>query len=123
MHDSLDNPCLACGACCALFRVSFYCGELSGGSGGTVPAGLASKVNDVIACMRGTEHGQGRCIALVGVLGRPGIHCRIYAERPTTCREFSTWLADGTPNPDCQAARAAIGVAPLRARRAPETAS
>lgn len=113
MPDNQNNPCIACGACCALFRVSFYCGELTGGSGGVVPAELASKVNDFVACMKGTESGNGRCIALVGELGKQGISCSIYPNRPTTCREFANWLADGTPNPDCQRLRAGLGLTPL----------
>lgn len=120
--DNSENPCVSCGACCARFRVSFYCGELTGDSGGRVPAELAARVNDVLACMRGTELGNGRCVALDGELGRPGISCRIYARRPTTCREFANWFADGTPNPDCQRARAEFGLAPLPLRRAPAMA-
>ena len=117
MADHPDNPCVSCGACCAYYRVSFYCGELTGGSGGYVPAELSSKVNDVIACMQGTETGQGRCVALIGELGQPGIGCRIYPNRSSTCREFANWLDDGTPNPECQKLRAKIGLAPLEARR------
>lgn len=113
MPDSPDNPCTACGACCAHFRVSFYCGELAGGSGGFVPTHLASKLNNVIACMKGTEAGNGRCVALVGKLGKNGISCSTYPNRPTPCREFAVWLKDGTPNPDCQRLRAQIGLPPL----------
>ena len=113
MPASPDNPCTACGACCAYYRVSFYCGELSGGSGGRVPVELTSRVSAVIACMKGTETGNGRCIALTGELGKEGISCSIYANRPTPCREFSNWLADGTPDPDCQKMRARIGLSPL----------
>lgn len=110
-HD--DNPCTACGACCSTFRVSFYCGELTGGSGGFVPVELSSKVNDFLACMKGTEAGNGRCIALQGNVGEPGIRCSIYADRPSPCREFPAWLDDGTPNPDCQRVRAKFGLPPL----------
>jgi Fe-S-cluster containining protein len=113
-----DNPCIACGACCAYYRVSFYCGELTGGSGGYVPVELTSKVNSVMACMKGTEAGHGRCVALEGELGRSGIRCRIYAQRPSTCREFDAWHADGAPNPDCQGLRERIGL-PALAPRAP----
>ena len=60
--------------------------------------------------------GGGRCISLRGELGKPGIHCAIYENRPTPCREFDIWLPDGTPNPDCQRLRAALG---RRCRRAP----
>lgn len=115
MPDSPENPCFSCGACCAHFRVSFYCGELSDGSGGVVPSELASMLNPVMACMRGTESGGGRCIALLGTLGQPGIACSIYTQRPSPCREYPTWLEDGTPNPDCQRLRAAIGLPPLAA--------
>lgn len=118
MPDTPDNPCTACGACCAIPRVSFYCGELTGGTGGFVPAALASKLNDVIACMKGTEAGNGRCIALAGELGKRGIRCSIYADRPTPCREFAAWQDDGTPHPDCQRLRARIGLPPLQTRPA-----
>ena len=117
MPDSPDNPCISCGICCAHFRVSFYCGELSDGLGGFVPAELTSQLTPLMACMKGTETGHGRCIALRGTLGRPGIACAIYANRPTPCREFPTWLEDGTPNPDCQRLRASIGLPPLAAQR------
>lgn len=117
MPDSPDNPCTSCGICCAYFRVSFYCGELSDGLGGFVPAELTSQLTPLRACMKGTETGHGRCIALRGTLGRPGIACAIYANRPTPCREFPTWLEDGTPNPDCQRLRASIGLPPLAVQR------
>lgn len=108
-----ENPCLACGACCAYYRVSFYCGEITGGLGGYVPADRISKINDVMVCMKGTEFGHGRCNALVGELGKPGIHCEIYENRPSTCRDFSEWEADGSPNPECQRLRIRIGLNPL----------
>jgi uncharacterized protein len=114
MPDSPDNPCISCGACCQHFRISFYCGELTGGSGGFVPVELATMLNPVMACMKGTEAGGARCIALQGTVGQPGIACAIYANRPTPCREFPTWFDDGSPNPDCQRLRAAIGLPPLQ---------
>lgn len=117
MSASADNPCISCGACCAHFRVSFYCGELEDGSGGTVPAALTARVAPMIACMKGTEQGRGRCVALAGELGKAGIACTIYDRRPSTCREFDNWLPDGTPNPQCQRLRARIGL-PLLAPRA-----
>lgn len=113
MPDRPDNPCFSCGGCCTHFRVSFYCGELSGGSGGFVPAELSTPVTPLIACMKGTETGGGRCIALRGEPGRPGVACGIYTQRPSPCREFPAWLADGTPNPDCQRLRARLGLPPL----------
>src|SRR3546814_14024737 len=58
------NPCLSCGACCAHFRVSFYCGEIAGESGGTVPPELVTQVGPLRACMQGTESGGKPCPAL-----------------------------------------------------------
>lgn len=111
-----ENPCIRCGACCAHFRVSFYCGEIAGDNGGTVPAELVSQVSPLRGCMKGTEYGGQRCIALRGELGKPGIHCAIYEQRPSPCREFQAWFDDGTPNPDCQRVRAGIGLPPLPPR-------
>lgn len=122
MADSPDNPCTSCGGCCAHFRVSFYCGELSDGLGGMVPVELTSKINDTMACMKGTEKGHGRCVALVGELGRPGVGCSIYPQRPSPCREFSPWEADGQPNPACQQRRQALGL-PVLAALPPEQAA
>jgi len=90
-----ENPCLSCGVCCSHFRVSFYSGELSGETGGTVPVELTTKVGPLRACMKGTEQGEGRCIALRGTLGQPGIHCAIYPDRPTpvVTTKSGNWMA------------------------------
>ena len=109
MPSNKQNPCLDCGVCCNHFRVSFYCGELSGENNGFVPVTLTSKINNTMACMKGTERGNGRCIALGGVIGEK-IWCNIYTNRPTPCREFPVWLEDGTPNPDCQRLRLEAGL-------------
>lgn len=118
MADDEDNPCLSCGACCQHFRVSMYMGEMASSPGGTVPDELVRAVNPVIVCMKGTETGNGRCIALQGVVGKPGIKCGIYHLRPTPCREYRVWLEDGTPNPDCQRLRKDNGLMPLKHRSA-----
>ncbi|WP_201211158.1 YkgJ family cysteine cluster protein [Rhodocyclus purpureus] len=105
MGDSPDNPCTACGACCARYRVSFYCGELSDGSGGVVPVELTSKVNAFIACMKGTEAGNGRCIALQGELGQPGLETssggmnQVYC--PRSCQADGKTIAPPTPYRPC----------------------
>jgi Fe-S-cluster containining protein len=117
MANDESNPCLSCGACCQHFRISMYIGEMASHPGGTVPDELVSKVNPVIACMKGTEAGGGRCISLQGEIGKPGIGCAIYANRPTPCREYRVWMDDGSPNPDCQRLRAKIGLTPLRAQK------
>jgi len=111
------NPCLDCGACCAHFRVSFYCGEVASDNGGTVPVELVTQMSPLRVCMKGTETGAGRCTALRGELGNPGIHCAIYALRPTPCREFNTWEADGSVNPDCQRLRRGLGLPELAPRK------
>lgn len=107
------NPCLSCGACCAHFRVSFYFGEADPGLDGQVPPELVTQISPSRVCMRGTEQGHGRCVALLGELGQPGIHCAIYELRPTPCREFEVWQSDGSPNPDCQRLRLGLGLPAL----------
>lgn len=111
-----DGPCTSCGACCSHFRISFIAMEMDCSPGGTVPSDLVSQINPVMGCMKGTEKGHGRCIALRGEIGRPGIGCAIYAGRPSPCREYPVWLPDGQANPDCQRLRAAAGLPPLAAR-------
>lgn len=110
------NPCLSCGACCAHFRVSFYCGEVDGENGGIVPQSMVRQISPLRVCMAGTEQGGGRCVALRGELGQPGIHCDIYLNRPTPCREFEVWQPDGSVNPDCQRLRATLGLPSIAAR-------
>ena len=111
---AMGNPCLSCGACCAYFRVSFYCGEIADGSGaGMVPPELVTQVGPLRAAMKGTERGLGRCTALRGEIGSPDVRCSVYPQRPSPCREFEPWLEDGSPEPDCQRARAYFGLPPL----------
>lgn len=108
------NPCLHCGACCAHYRVSFYSGELEGETGGTVPVQLSTQIGPLRACMKGTEQGSGRCIALRGKIGKEGVHCAIYKQRPSPCREFYVYDEYGMPNPECQRLRARINIALLK---------
>ncbi len=99
------DPCTACGACCAAFRVDFSAAELLSG-GGTVPDGLAVDVTDAICRMRGTDHQPPRCAALGGHIGER-VACQIYEWRPNPCRELE-------PHSDaCQRARVRHGLAPL----------
>ena len=107
------NPCLSCGACCAHYRVSFYSGELSGETHGCVPVELTTQIGPLRACMKGTEKGDGRCIALRGELVLDGIHCAIYANRPSPCRDFFVYDMHGQPNPECQKLRAKLGISLL----------
>lgn len=100
-----ENPCIGCGACCRHFRVSFYYGELDTQPGGHVPADMAIQLTPFRACMKGTESGNGRCMALQ----HDGL-CGIYARRPSVCREFPVFLEDGLMNPDCLRLRALHGI-------------
>jgi Fe-S-cluster containining protein len=99
------NPCRACGACCAHFRVSFYWSE-------ELVLGLAADLTERVdarhSCMRGTNQPQPRCVALQGEVGREA-SCGAYGQRPSPCRE----LQPGEPK--CNAARARHGLAPLPA--------
>ena len=110
--DGDPSPCSDCGACCSYFRVSFYFGETDAHPHGQVPDDMAESLGGFRACMKGTAQG-GRCNALLGDIGVGPIRCSIYAKRPSVCREFPVWLPDGSPNPDCQRLRSAIGIPPL----------
>lgn len=100
-----DNPCSDCGACCRYFRVSFYHGELDTQPGGLVPAELCTQITPFRACMKGTEAGSGRCIAL-----GDDMRCGIYEQRPSVCREFPVFMPDGTMNPECIRLRKLLGI-------------
>lgn len=115
---SIKNPCLHCGACCAFFRISFYWGETDPDQGGTVPPELVDQLNDTYCCMKGTNQRARRCEALDGKIGEE-VHCRIYEQRPTPCREFGIQEENGflsiTPEEleRCNHARNAWGLPPL----------
>ena len=108
-----DNPCLTCGACCACFRASFYWAETEDAPGGTVPAGMTEKLNDFRVYMKGTNGPRPRCMALMGIVGTK-VHCSIYENRPSVCRDFQFSWAHGKKNERCDAARAVWGMPPLQ---------
>jgi len=108
----MSNPCLECGACCAHYRVSFHWSETERFLGGATPSELTTRVTPHRVAMRGTEGAAPRCTVLEGRIGR-AVHCRIYAERPSPCREFQASWVDGEHNPRCDAARARHGLPPL----------
>lgn len=83
--------CTACGACCASFRVDFSVHE-GEAAGGPVPVGLCESVSAHTLRLRGTDHAQPRCAALVGTLGQD-VHCAIYPWRPSPCRELAAGSA------------------------------
>jgi hypothetical protein len=106
------NPCLACGACCAHFRVSFYWSEADSAAGGRTPVDLSVKLTPFLIAMRGTDRSPPRCAALEGEIGKR-VHCAIYALRPSPCREFRASWVDGPGSECCDRARAAHGLLPL----------
>ncbi|ENO0518463.1 YkgJ family cysteine cluster protein [Escherichia albertii] len=105
------NPCMTCGACCAFFRVSFYWAE-GEDAGGCVPVKLTEQVNPFLRCMAGTNQKSCRCIALKGTPGE-SVSCSIYANRPSTCREFGVSGEAGEINEASNRARAHYGLPPL----------
>lgn len=105
------NPCIACGACCASFRVDFARAELQS-EGGCVPDGLTVELTDSLARMRGTDHARPRCAALVGTVGVKA-SCGIYEWRPGPCREFGMRAPLGIGDEACARARARHGLVPL----------
>lgn len=108
----MSNACTSCGACCAAYRVSFYCGETDEFPGGNVPSGLVEQVTSVMACMRGTAAQPPRCIALQGEVGK-SVSCAIYEQRPSPCREFAPLAAVGRADEACTDARRRHGLEPL----------
>lgn len=110
------NPCLACGACCAHYRVSFYWSEAEPFLGGTVPAEYTERLNPWRAVMRGTSASPVRCAALEGEVGK-AVRCTIYSRRPSPCHELEPWEVDGQPSTACSKARAAHGLPPLAPKR------
>ena len=101
-----SSTCIACGACCASYRVSFHWSEADPAQGGRVPPGLVEPVNGFFVCMKGTACRGGRCVALQGSIGRK-VSCSIYEDRSSTCRDFGD-------DPDrCDQARALHGLPPL----------
>lgn len=107
-----ENPCVSCGACCATYRVSFYCGEVDEFPGGVVPTGLVEMVTPTMACMKGTGSQPPRCVALRGKVGERA-SCAIYEFRPSPCREFAPFAAVGQGDDACNDARRRHGLPPL----------
>ena len=115
----MRHPCLACGACCAHYRVAFHWSETEADLAGT-PAALTEALDPHRLVMRGTYGGAAiRCVALTGTIGEAAA-CSIYAQRPSPCRDLVASWEHGAPNPQCDRARAAHGLAPLRPEDFPQ---
>ena len=91
-----NDPCLDCGVCCQVFQIAFSSGEVDSEPGGFVPEDLVTRLTPLLVCMKGTESGEGRCIAL-----QKDRRCGIYTRRPMPCRAFPALLEDGSRNPEC----------------------
>lgn len=111
-RQSWTHPCVRCGACCSRYRVSFYWAEADDGTPGGVPVSLTEVVTPHLRAMRGTNQPLPRCIALDGTIGEH-VHCTVYPQRPSPCRDFLPSFERGATNPRCDAARAAWGLSPL----------
>lgn len=103
------NPCVSCGACCAFYLVSFPNQEADNVSGGVVSFEMTGRTNNSRRFMKGTETTHPRCTALDGFIGTH-VECRIYANRPSTCRNFCRSWEKGVGNFLCDRARAVYGL-------------
>lgn len=109
----MSHPCLSCGACCALYRASFYWSEADDSPGGTVPAAMTVQISPMQRAMRGTDHRIPRCCALQGKIGE-SVHCSIYTQRASPCRDFLPSWEMNTRNERCDKARHHWGLPPLQ---------
>jgi len=114
-----ENPCLSCGACCAFFRVSFYWGETTDSSEGSVPAYLTEDVTPFYRAMKGSNQNHPRCFALDGEIGT-SVCCSIYELRSSSCRDFNVDFVNGQVVADmedyerCTHARAHWNLPPIQ---------
>jgi hypothetical protein len=107
------HPCLACGACCAAFRVAFHWSLAAPHHPEGPDESMTVRVRPFELAMRGTEGGTApRCVALRGEVG-VAVQCGIYARRPPPCRELEASWEHGRPSPQCDRARARHGLPPL----------
>ncbi|OYW87588.1 MAG: hypothetical protein B7Z23_13655, partial [Pseudomonadales bacterium 32-61-5] len=66
---------------------------------------LTEQMNLYRSCMKGSSQSKPRCIALAGNIGE-SVSCTIYENRPSPCREYDVFDAQGELNPRCNQARA-----------------
>jgi hypothetical protein len=106
------SACQHCGACCATYRVTLPRSDLDSAPDGQVPAAWTEPYTPTTACMREHPDSPGRCLALEGDIGR-AVHCAIYAQRPTACRDFAPLATLGMGDDACDEARRRHGLPPL----------
>ncbi len=107
------NPCLSCGVCCTMFRVSFYWGESNLTTPGGVPVEMTDRLGPHRLMMKGTGGSNPRCVALEGELCKQ-VFCSIHPNRPSVCRAFDASWVNGVQNERCDQARARFGLPPLK---------
>lgn len=105
------NPCIICGACCEVFRASFYWGECDDAYG-KVPTELTYQLTPHRRAMKTISDKSQRCIALTGEVGNC-VSCSIYDKRSSVCRDFPYSWENGERNERCDQARAKFGLPPL----------
>lgn len=108
----MAENCLACGACCAAFRVDFHIAELASATVEGVPPELTLPLTATLVRMRGSDDAPPRCVALAGEVGQAA-SCTIYAQRPGPCREFAPYAPLGMGDDACDRARRRHGLPPL----------
>ena len=86
--------CLDCGACCS-------CVEVQLADGDAPPIQFVDLAHRRMRIVPLTD---GRCVALAGEVGRRGIRCGCYDQRPRVCREVKRG------DPMCLAARFHCGL-------------
>jgi uncharacterized protein len=109
----MSHPCLRCGACCAHFRVAFHWSETEPALGGDVPLPLTEALLPHRLAMRGTQASRPHCVALQGTVGQQ-VSCGIYERRPSVCRHVQPSWESGLRDEQCDKARTAHGLPPLR---------
>lgn len=107
-----NSPCIRCGACCAMFCVSFPRQETNDMPGGHIPVEMTVLLPPDKRAMKGTRGRTPRCVALDGRVGFR-VSCRIYKSRPSICREFHISWKNGQSNNLCDKARAVFGLQPF----------
>lgn len=107
------HPCQKCGACCAIYRVSFWRSELSSGGNWKVPSQVVEDSGGSFVSLKGTtKTHRPACNSLQGKVGRQ-VGCAIYENRPSPCRNFEASYEDGYHRPRCDEARRGHGLKPL----------
>jgi len=107
-----ENPCRECGACCAVFRVSFYWAEADDVTPGGVPVSMTEDIGNLLRAMKGTNTEKPPCAALEGAVGHH-VFCSIYDNRPSTCRDVLPSYQNGKPDDKCDFARFSYNLEPL----------